>query len=170
MTAEELFESALSYLEKNYSKETFFTERDLVWTIQKYLIKTISEKKLPFCVISEYRLMPNEIADLAIMENKLSNIKKYQPVNIAIEFKYEPNQIRKDIDIPSGKFPVTDWKEITIDIDRIENFVYDGKAKIGYAILIDEGGRYKSKPIENKTKLIEWQNGVFSFITKIRGH
>lgn len=145
MTATELFKSALHYLEKNYFKYTFFTERDLVWTIQNHINKLISEKELPLVVVSEYVLTKGQRVDLVIMNKTSERLYRWEPVELAIELKYEPDKERRGIDIPKGKFPVTEWVAIEKDFKKMSGFCSENMAKCGYTLLIDEGGRYYEK-------------------------
>ena len=43
MESSELFENAIAWLKDNYSQFQFFVERDVVWTLQNYLVSQIKE-------------------------------------------------------------------------------------------------------------------------------
>ena len=160
MTATELFKSALHYLEKNYFKYTFFTERDLVWTMQNHINKLISEKELHLIGVSEYVLTKGQRVDLVIVKKTSDLLYRWEPVEVAIEFKYEPDKERRGIDIPKGKFPVTEWSAIEKDFKKMNELCSKNISKCGYTLLIDEGGRYYEKrdkydlPLFNKWREI----------------
>lgn len=50
-TAVELFENTLNWLQENYFNFRFFTERDVVWTLQTHLQQQIVESKLNYQVL-----------------------------------------------------------------------------------------------------------------------
>ena len=62
MKVVELFKEALGWLGKNYRK--FYTERDIVWTIQKHLIRVIKRKHLPYKVFNDYPIIYNKPASI----------------------------------------------------------------------------------------------------------
>lgn len=165
----ELFLETLKCFIKSYSNYTFYTERDVVWTIQNMMNDTIKSLNLPFIVINDYGIMEGNnrslSVDLAILnenvivdDKKNRNIDKWQNVELAIEFKYEPKKDRKGKNIPKGKFPVTTWKLIEKDIERVKKFHKnkEPKCNVAIAILIDEGSRYVSR---DKGKESEWIKG-----------
>ena len=152
-TASSLFESTIAQLQTNYAKFHFFMERDVVWTVQTYLISSIEEAHLPYQVFSEYPILPGNrrsiCADLAILNGK-------GIVEVAAEFKYEPSHLRKDI-MP-GKFPVTIWEDITKDVTRIQQFVSIGKSQAAYSLLIDEGNFHRQRIPPSGSRWITWQS------------
>ena len=152
-TASSLFENVVARLQAHYATLRFFMERDVVWTVQTYLIRSIEEARLPYHVFSEYPILPGNrrsiCTDLAILNSK-------GIVEVAAEFKYEPSHLRKDI-MP-GKFPVTIWEEITKDVTRIQQFVATGKSQAAYSLLIDEGNFYRQRIPPSGSKWITWQS------------
>jgi hypothetical protein len=58
-------------------------------------------------------------------------------VLVAAEFKYEPCHRR--LDLLQNKLPVTVWAEIEKDTKRAVEFVKLDKAKVAYAVCVDEG-------------------------------
>ena len=86
MTATELFESAMHWLRDHYTDYRFFTERDLVWTVQLRLLAEIESRGLPFRVFNDYTMSPGIRTDIAILEG--------DAVAVAAEFKYEPDSGR----------------------------------------------------------------------------
>jgi len=71
MEASELFENAIAWLKDNYGQFQFFVERDIVWTLQQYLVSQIKEYGLPFRIFNDYPILPGNrrslCADLAIL-------------------------------------------------------------------------------------------------------
>jgi len=149
----ELFEDTLSWLRNNYSNFRFFTERDVVWTVQTQLAKQIGEGGLPFKVFNDYPMLKGNrrslSADLAILNAEGS-------VEAAIEFKYEPSHKRGGIDILNQKFPVVIWSDVCKDVDRIHEFISQGKAQHAYAVFIDEGGYFCKRSAYVRSKWLQW--------------
>lgn len=150
MEALELFKESLEWLKNNYNNFYFFKERDIVWEIQKYLIKLIKEKELSYKILNDYPMVRHGkfsiLCDLVIMEG--------EKVNIAIEFKYEPNHKREDIS--KCKFPVVSWNSVEKDIKRVKEFIERGKARIGYSIFIDEGGFFCKREAHPESQWEDW--------------
>lgn len=92
MQAAGLFENAISWLRKNYKDYRFFTERDIVWTVQTHIIKLIEKQNLAHCIFHNFPVIPRKTTDLAILRQDNS-------VEVAAEFKYEPSHGRKFTDI-----------------------------------------------------------------------
>ena len=138
-SADDLFQEALTWLRQNYGTFRFFTERDVVWTLQTRLIKTIKEHNLSYLIFNDYPILHGERRSLSTD----LVIRKDDVTEIAVEFKYEPNHKRTDI--LKQKFPVVSWGKEGIgkDIERILKFVAERQAKIAYSIFIDEGGYFK---------------------------
>ncbi|MCL6597619.1 MAG: hypothetical protein K6T81_02620 [Alicyclobacillus macrosporangiidus] len=156
--ADELFLSAMEWLKDNYEEFVFFVERDIVWTLQTYIMKIIEKLELPFVLYNDHQLIPGKRADLAILDDE-------GVVTIAVEFKYEPSHKRTDI--TPGKFPVVMWSEVEKDVLRVKEFVLCEKAKRAYAILIDEGGHFEKKQPPQGAQWIKWGNGVSILWTKV---
>lgn len=155
MDSVELSEAAVSWLKDNYMRFRFFTERDIVWTIQTRIIELIEKQTIGYRVFHNFPVIPGKTTDLAILSQDNS-------CEIAAEFKYEPAHSRKSVDIWPTKFPVVFWEDgVGKDIERIREFVSKCKAKAGYAILVDEGGYFAwRKPFEGG-KWVDWGNGTF---------
>jgi hypothetical protein len=70
--ATDLFASVLTWLEQNYTRYRFFTERDIVWTLQLRLSSQIEERSLPFRVFHDYPILPGNrrsfCTDLALLD------------------------------------------------------------------------------------------------------
>jgi len=137
MTARELFREAMDWLRENYASFRFYTERDVVWTVQERLRRDIEERGLPLRVFNDYGVLPGKrrsfSADLAVLD-------EHEKVLLAVEFKYEPSHRRSDI--PKKKFPVVFWGKEGVgkDVDRVERFVTEGDVVQALALFIDEGG------------------------------
>ncbi len=168
---EELFCEVFHWLKETYNEHQFFTERDIVWTFQKKLIESIKLNNLPYKVISDYGLVKgsnrSKSVDIAIIDSKMDINKLHQKVELAIEFKYEPNKIRAGEDIPKHKFPVTSWNLINKDIDRIKKYKSNNKAVSSILLLIDEGGRYLNRDINMISKWEQNSNGIHFLLIKL---
>src|SRR4051794_7865721 len=60
-----LFAGAMEWLRINYSAYIFFCERDIVWTLQTYLIQQIAQQNRPYHVYNEYQHIDLVITDAA---------------------------------------------------------------------------------------------------------
>lgn len=136
--AKDIFEDAMKWLKDHYGNWCFFTERDIVWVLQNYMIPQIRDKSLPYRLFYNFEMYPenkkggkkssqggdarNKVpmaADLVIFNDD----KKI--VEVAIEIKYEPSHQRKynpkakiimqsDIEptaIWHGKYPVAFFRK-----------------------------------------------------------
>lgn len=155
MDAAQLFETVMQGLREHYADYRFFTERDIVWTVQLRLYAEIKKQGLPFRVFNDYTMVaPNIRADLAILEAGV--------VAVAAEFKYEPDPGRstnRGGDIWHSKLPVVIWAEAEKDIERSQNYVIQRQAKTAYSVVIDEGGRHKRRNPPNGCDWQDWGNG-----------
>jgi hypothetical protein len=97
---ETLFGQALDWLRATYGERRYFVERDVVWTIQTWLLTRVRELDLPWQVQNDYAALPgirrSLSADLAIVVDGRPGL--------LVEFKYEPSHRRTDI--PRAKLPV----------------------------------------------------------------
>jgi len=143
MNASDLVKESFEWLKSNYTSFTFFAERDVVWTIQTYLIKRIKEENLSYKVFNDYPIKKGTgrsfSADIVIVND--------EQVEVAVEFKYEPKHERIDIDPAKLKNTVVFWGDdgVAKDIKRVKEFVAEGRAKKACAIFIDEGRLFKDK-------------------------
>ena len=163
MEAAELFENTMAWLQEHYGEFRFFAERDVVWTVQRQIIREIEDNNLPYRVFNEFPIVPgtrrSKSADLVILNDRES-------VEVAIEFKYEPSPARKsdrggDIWRSKIESPVVSWPGVVKDIERVRKYVEQDRADIAYAVLIDEGGRiYRSHPQPPQgSEWIDWGQG-----------
>jgi hypothetical protein len=153
---EEVFCCALRWLQENYFRFRFYTERDIVWTIQQYAIQLVENRRLNFKVYNDYPIAFHDKCarvDLAFLDES-------DLIALALEFKYEPSHQRKDI-LPT-KFPVILWDEVKKDIERIHYFVESGKAQATCSILIDEGGYFRKRPPAERSDWIDWNHDAIN--------
>ena len=154
MDAAELFETVIHWLREHYADYRFFTERDIVWTVQLRLHAEIASRQFPFRVVNDYTMTPGIRADLAILER--------DAVAVAAEFKYEPDPARSSNrggDIWHSKLPVINWPEAAQAVERARNYAAQGQAKTAYSIVIDEGGHYNWRPPPAGCQWQDWGNG-----------
>ncbi len=143
--AEDLFNNSLKWLRKNYKKQPFFTERDIVWTLQKYLRKKIEHKKLSYKVYNDWPIEKSsgrrsKCVDLAIVEGK--------EIIVVAEFKYEPDHKRKE-DFSENKLrnSVVSWSAVCDDVKRAKCFA-ENKVKFAFSVFIDEGGKFRKENVK----------------------
>ena len=155
-TANELFDGAMCRLREHYWEYRFFTERDLVWTVQLQLHKDIQEEELPYRAFHEHTMEPYVRADLV-------NLDPDDSVATVVEFKYEPSKDRRSDrggDICPTKFPVVAWSDVEKDVAKVQGFVKDGRAKVAYLIVIDEGGTHSWREAFEGCEWKDWGEGV----------
>lgn len=162
-TAKGLFEQTLEWLRSNYGNYDFFLERDLVWTLQLKLREMIAENDLQFEVYNDFPIMKaqrrSRTVDLAILN-------KRNEVELAVEFKYEPDHKRgfgakKDI-WPSKLDPsVVFWGKDGVgkDVERARQYVDQKRAKEAMTVFVDEGGLFRHRTPHQGTKWIDWNCG-----------
>lgn len=149
---DEIILCTLDWLQHNYFRYRFYTERDIVWTIQSCAAKLVEERQLNFKVFNDYPITFNDKrarVDLAFVDE--SNL-----IVFALELKYEPSHRREDI--LQTKFPVVFWNEVKKDIERIHYFVESGQVQAAYSLLIDEGGYFRKRPPAERSNWIDWNN------------
>lgn len=160
MDAAALFEDTMAWLRDSYMEHRFFVERDVVWTAQLRVLQEAERAKLPCRVLNDYTLFERTRADLAILNGGA--------VEVAAEFKYEPARARSD-EFGGGKFPVVDWRSVEKDVQRVRDYVAQGKAKTAYAVFIDEGGQFRKPAPSPESEWRDWSNGVWALWTKVGG-
>lgn len=113
-----LFEDAVAWLQRHYDKVEFWTERDIVWTVQTHLRQVITDRSLPWMPLNDYPMLPRPrrslSADLVIRD-------AVGEVLVAAEFKYEPSHDRIEFRAMPGKLPVVFWgmEGVAKDVVRI---------------------------------------------------
>ena len=121
MNAADLFENTLGWLQSRYTDLRFFTERDIVWTVQLRISQEIERAGLPFRVFKDHTIFTKTRADLATLDGG--------SVEVAAEFKYEPSHARSaghGGDIWPTKFDVVSWTEVEKDVQRVWRYVEGG--------------------------------------------
>ena len=158
----DLCEQALAWLCRHYTEYCFFTERDIVWTVQTYLLDQIEGADLACQVYNDYPILPglrrSLSADLAIVNAN-------GVVESVMEFKYEPAHHRSDI--LKQKLPVVDWTSVIADIQRVHDFVAQSKASTGYSVFIDEGGAFQHRRPPANAEWQEWGSGRWVLLSRV---
>ena len=133
--ARSLAEDGLAWLRATYPDHGFVVERDVVWTLQKWLAAEAVARSTGLVVLNDYGVEKGQYrslsADIAIA-TAIGALPEY-----ILEFKYEPSHHRPDSD--PRKFPVVGWEGVTKDIERIRRWVGEGLAGGGRSVFIDEG-------------------------------
>lgn len=156
-----LFEEVINdWLRKNYTKHTFYAERDLVWTIQTQMNAIIKARNLPYTVYNDYPIIKKSRRSLCV-DLAILNVNK--KVEVAIEFKYEPAHHRPDM--LAEKYPVVSWgnNSVAKDISRIQDFVTPGKGNlvdVAYSIFIDEGSWFRRRKPHPGSSWVDWDDVV----------
>lgn len=158
-TAPKLFEESIEWLKDNYDEFGFEQERDLVWTVRTHLLGVIRKERLPLAVFSGYRVAPSirESADLVIVDEAGA-------VDVAAEFKYEPDHARTEIQAkkmnPSvvfwGAAPSEERGSVGHDVRRIRQFVETEAVATAYAVFVDEGGYFRHRDPFPHSRWIDW--------------
>lgn len=160
--ASDLFEESIAWLKDNYDEFGFQVERDIVWTLQTYIVKGIKERDLPFRVFNDYPMLRGArrslSADLVVIEG--------DAVEVAAEFKYEPSHRRPDIQLQKVTPSVVFWGAasseagmgVSHDVERARQFVDTGKAMAAYSIFIDEGGHFRHREPFPGSRWIDWES------------
>lgn len=120
-TAEGYFVDSLEFLAGTYRDTPFWTERDIVYVLQRQLADRLQRQPRGWRVFNGQRINPGEkpavSADLAIVAPS-------GEVTLGAEFKYEPCHRRPDI--AKGKFPVAVWTDVVKDTVRADRMVERG--------------------------------------------
>ena len=151
-----LFEDAVAWLQRHYEKFEFWTERDIVWTVQTHLRRIIADRRLPWMLLNDYPMLPrlrrSLSADLVIRD-------AVGEVLVAAEFKYEPSHDRIEFRTMAGKLPVVFWgmEGVAKDVVRIREFVEAGKARAAFAVFIDEGRYFRHRPAHPGADWRDWR-------------
>lgn len=170
MEATELFESTIEWLRSQYASYRFFTERDVVWTIQLRMLEELERTHLPYRVVNEYGFgVGGPRADLVVLAGG--------SVEVAAEFKYEPSHARKADrggDIWSSKLnpSAVFWSDssgrsVIGDVRRVQAYVEQGEAKAAHFIFIDEGGHFRWRGSPHGSKWIDWPGGISVLWSKV---
>jgi hypothetical protein len=140
VTPETLLEQALGWFLATYGERRYFVGRDVVWTIQTWLQRRVSELDLAWQVRNDYPVLLGKrrapSADLGIAVDG--------EAALLVELRYEPSHRRTDVAPES--LPMIGWQDVEKDAERVRRFVGTGRAPVAMAILIDEGGFYRTRP------------------------
>jgi hypothetical protein len=159
--ASQLYEGSIGWLQQRYSSYRFFTERDIVWTVQTYLSKEIESRNLSLKVFDNHKVTGNILVDLVIIDKQTDSIL------VGAEFKYEHDH--KRIDITPGKLNPSkafwDSKKnhgVVQDVDRIKKLVEQGDIQVGYITFVDEGGHHTCHGEPEDCIWVEWGVSPYS--------
>lgn len=154
--SERLLLEALEWLAATYRQHRFFNERDLVWTLQRWLLTRIESEGLPYRLFHDYPMAPgqkgNLCGDLVVLD-----VQGFP--ELVVEFKFEPDHRRTDV-WPT-KFPVVLWgmEGVGKDIERVRVWVEEGRAAVGYALLCDEGRHFRRREPHPGSRWVDWECG-----------
>jgi len=162
--ARSMWGEAIAWLEEHYKEFTFFAERDVVWTVQCFLIERLRDCGLAYQVFNDYPILPGSRRSISC---DLAIVSQDGTVELATEFKYEPWHTRTDI-LP-GKLPVVYWGKEGVgkDVLRIGEFVAKGVAKEGYAVFVDEGGYFRKRAPHPGSEWTQWSSGPWALISHV---
>ena len=154
-SAAQLFEEAIEWLRASYWSRPFFVERDIVCTVQLWLLDQIRAKSIPLTVHNDHPIgdfiasARRRTADLALLDPT-------GRISLVAEFKYEPSHKRSDI--LRSKLPVVFWgaEGVGKDVTRVREFVETSLAGVGYSLFIDEGSFFRHRPPHPGSKWIDW--------------
>lgn len=159
------FYKCMDCIQKSYSANQFYCERDLVWTVQKMIAKKINDDKLPYKVFNDYPIEKgvhrSKSVDLSIVNIRCEDRAVAEGIDkaeLVIEFKYEPSIMRKK-EICIHKLPVVMWSDVKKDIKRVKSFVENGRSKAAISVFIDEYSR-NNKPQKQLlgSEWIKWES------------
>jgi hypothetical protein len=158
-----LLDDALAGLRANYRSAPFFVERDLVWTAQMWLLREVARRGLDLVVQTEHAIEPGLrralSADLAILTRARS-------VLAVFEFKYEPSHDREDV--PKSKLPVVEWNAVVRDSVRVRRWCSEGRAVLGLAVFVDEGGYFRHRPAPDSAAWQDWPDAnAAALVTRV---
>lgn len=153
----EIFEKSIETLREQYSEHRFKLECDVVEAVRLQMVGDVKCLGLPYQVCKEFAIdvSPGKTrrADLAIVSGS--------SVELVAEFKYEPSHNRhQEFSNTPSKFPVVEWKCVLNDVQRAQNFVCSGQAKIAYSIFIDEGSHFSREKAPPGSEWRPWENDV----------
>lgn len=131
-----LARSAIEWLRSTYPSHRIYVERDLVWTLQRWLVDQAAGGTAELWVRNDHGTQPGPRRSLST-DIALLTPDSTVPL-VALEFKFEPSHRRADID--PRKLPIVGWEGVVRDVERIRGWVRSGLAFAGAAVSVDEGG------------------------------
>ena len=158
MQTVEIFKSALRWLRDNYTDYRFYTERDLVWTIQGHIAEEIRRAGLPYRVFNDHTIFNKKSTDLAILDEG-------DFIELAAEVKYEPSHARRadrggDIWPHKLYSPVVSWSDVEKDVQRVQAYVERRLVKEAFSVFVDEGGHFRHRNPHPGSQWVDWDQGV----------
>lgn len=143
-----LLDDALLWLRANLTVLVPMCERDVVWSVQRLIARRIAREELPYAIYNDYPVLDGNrrgrSADLVI--TRTGQAERW-PVDLAVEFKYEPDHARAGQDILAPKLPVIGWGDVVKDTERVREMVTAGRARQALAIAIDAGRLFQERTI-----------------------
>jgi hypothetical protein len=162
MALERVFLESLDWLRTQYGSYRFFAERDLVWTLQEDLRGRLARAGLPSLVFNDFPMLKGNrralSADIALVD-------PHGHVALAAEFKYEPDHRRggPHAEIWPTKLQPSvvfwDTEGVLKDVQRIREFVDQGRTPVAYSIFVDEGGHFRHRSPHPGTEWQDWDCG-----------
>ena len=152
--ARQLFLDILSWLRQTYASHRFFLQRDVAWTVQKYLLDRTCRWTPQIQVIHNHKV-PGDARrqfDLALVERDGT-------VDLALKFRFEPAQV-----LAPGKRPVVMWPDVVEDIQRVQSLVTGRKARNACSLFIDESGLCRKRPAPPGSRWEDWDIGTSTHI------
>lgn len=132
---------ALDWLRDTYRGQRFFKERDVEAALQRRMNELFEERRADWRVYENHKV-PGKQLDLAVVDRR-----RPSTVALAVELKYEPDHARAGSDMrgDTAKFPVCLAGEIARDVESIRRCAAEGLIDVGYALLLDEGGYWRTR-------------------------
>jgi hypothetical protein len=151
---ERVLRDALEWLRQTYREHRFFKERDVEAALQRRMTEVFEERRSDWRVFENHRV-PGKRLDLAVVDRRRPG-----EVGLGIELKYEPDHARGGGDMrgDTAKFPVCLREEIDRDIKQLQHSVSEGVIEVGYALLLDEGGYWRTRPTPPQGECEVWGN------------
>lgn len=152
-TATTMIVESINWLRERYDRYRFFAERDIVWTLQCYLLERIESRGLPLVLFHDFPMaMGGEraaFADLVLLDAD-------GLAEAVIDFKYEPSHARPDI-LPAS-LPVCFWDAAGVggDVTHIRELTNSGRARAAFAVFLDEGGYFRDRAPHKGSEWIDW--------------
>lgn len=132
---------ALDWLRDTYREHRFFKERDVEAVLQRRMNELFEERRADWRVYENHKV-PGKQLDLAVVD-------RHHPgaVVLGVELKYEPDHGRAGADMrgDTAKFPVCFAEEIGRDVASVRRCVAERLVDVGYALLLDEGGYWRTR-------------------------
>jgi len=138
---EPVLREALDWLRDTYREHRFFKERDVEAALQRRMTELFEERRSDWRVYENHRV-PGKQLDLAVVDRG-----RPSEVALGIELKYEPDHTRGGADMrgDTAKFPVCLTEEIARDAEQVERCVREGLIDVGYALVLDEAGYWRTR-------------------------